>query len=287
MSNSIYKFFPYNAHDLDALANNYLWFSHYSNFNDPFEDIFINNALVNNDTSFDLNKAIKMYKLISKDRIEAHVIEQEILEMMEQDVFERHYHETMSKTFEGTQNEFDRFVAESKACCFARDSIFGPALENRLMWSHYADGLRGFCVEYDKNMLIRGISEHIGQEVLLSPMNYGELKTFNFSDILLQTAQSIDLNDKMFGIGSIACFKSKEWEYESEFRLVTDVANSIEIPPQSILSITVGAKMPPLKLNTLKSILRGNQGISCEVHESYIDTKTFKLGRRYLDKINP
>ncbi|WP_419206267.1 DUF2971 domain-containing protein [Photobacterium leiognathi] len=286
MPDSIYKFFPYNSHDLDALANNYLWFSHYSNFNDPFEDVFIKNSLSYVKDAFDEASAIKFYKHLHKGQLPPHVVEEAILDLKMRGEFEQSYHEMLLKTFKGVKNTFEKFVSESKACCFARDSQFGRVLKNRLMWSHYADGLRGFCVEFDRATLIQSISNGIGKDVFLSPMRYGELKAFDFKNLLAHTAEKINTENYEFGIGSIVSYKSKEWEYESEYRLITDAGNAIQIAPESIISITVGSKMADSKLNTLKSILRGNERIACTLYEAYIDTKSFNLERKKIGDIS-
>lgn len=60
-SQSLFKFFRYAPHDLDALANNYLWFSKYVDFNDPFEDVFIENVLIHDCDDYDEITAISFF----------------------------------------------------------------------------------------------------------------------------------------------------------------------------------------------------------------------------------
>lgn len=151
MSKSLFKFFPYNAHDLDAIANDYLWFSHYSNFNDPFEDVFINNALDYNQGEFDEVTAIGFFKRIHAGQVPLELVEESILDMKIKGTFEDEYHRVIKETFLGAKERFTHFVNTSKACCFARNNEFGYALKNRLMWSHYADGLRGFVLNLTVN----------------------------------------------------------------------------------------------------------------------------------------
>ncbi|ROT94445.1 DUF2971 domain-containing protein [Histidinibacterium lentulum] len=35
-----------------------------------------------------------------------------------------------------------------------RIACFGSQRDNLLMWSHYADGLRGFCIVFDENLVV-------------------------------------------------------------------------------------------------------------------------------------
>lgn len=97
---SIYKFFPYNPHDLDALANNYLWFSHYSNFNDPFEDLFIENALDIEINKYEEKRAIEFYKQIHKGKVPAEQVEAGILDLCIRGKLEENYKSTMTTTIE-------------------------------------------------------------------------------------------------------------------------------------------------------------------------------------------
>lgn len=285
MNESLFKFFPYNSHDLDALANNYLWFSNYSNFNDPFEDVFINNALCAAFPEYDEVKAIEFYKLSHSEQIAPHNLESFLLEMKLNGTLEQKYREMVRATFDGTVEELKSFVSKSKATCFARDLDNNKALKNKLMWSHYADGLRGFCVEYNHQELVDGIAERLGKKISLCPMKYGQLKRYSFEELLRNTAKSINLPGSHFGVGSLVSMKSSEWEYENEYRLITDGDNCVYIPSSSIKSITIGSKMPESKRNTLLSILKGNQEIACDVYEAYIDLESFGLNRRLLHTI--
>ncbi|WP_455288243.1 DUF2971 domain-containing protein [Vibrio parahaemolyticus] len=285
MSGNLFKFFPCNSHDLDALANNYLWFSNYSNFNDPFEDVFINNAFYADFPEYDEVKAIKFFKRLLSEQIPPHDLEALLLEMKLDGTFQQKYRELVQETFDGTVDGLKSFVSKSKATCFARDSDNNKALQNKLMWSHYADGLRGFCVEYNHQELVDGISERSGNRIILCPMKYGQLKRYSFEELVHNTAKSMNLPGDHFGIGSLVSMKSSEWEYENEYRLITDGDNCVYIPSSSIKSITIGSKMPESKRNTLLSILKGNQELTCDIYEAYIDLESFGLKHRLLHTV--
>ncbi|EOX4341855.1 DUF2971 domain-containing protein [Vibrio cholerae] len=285
MKDSLFKFFPYNSHDLDALANNYLWFSHYYDFNDPFEDVFINNAISMDKYDFDERKAIEFYKVLHANMIPSHQLERQLLEQKIDGTFREKYQSMMDSTFKGALSDLKYFVENSKATCFARDHKNSKAIKNKLMWSHYANGLRGFCIEYDREKLISGISELIGDEIDVAPMQYGQLRRFSFQDLMMSTAKRASLGGEYFSVGSLVHLKSSEWEYENEYRLITTGDNCVPIRASSICSVTVGSKMTKSRLNTLLSILNGNSEICCEVYETYIDLETFDLERRFLTTI--
>lgn len=288
MTKSLFKFFPYRAHDLDAIANNYLWFSHYSSFNDPLEDVFINNALEYKESEFNQKSAIKYMKELYKREMSPIQVEKKILSRVLDGTFEKIYQGQLTQAFSAAKKEFKKRVDGSKACCFARDTDEGDALSNQLMWSHYADGLRGFCIEFDTKQLMEGISKNIGEPIGYSVMEYGKLKKFSFEELSLNLVQNMNTGSEKFSIGDIVACKSNEWSYESEFRLINnnkDISGEVKIPIESILSITVGSKMLKTKLTTLISILRGIPKLKCSLYEAYIDENTFELKKRPLCEI--
>lgn len=276
---SIYKFFPYNPHDLDALSNNYLWFSHYSDFNDPFEDLFIQNALNVEINKYEEKKAIEYYKLIHKGRVPADQVEAFILELCITGKLEEHYRDSITKTIEYAKNRFSKFVSDSKVCCFAQDKLLTEesALTSRLMWSHYANGLRGFCIEYDRKKLIEGLYKTLGYKPLYTSIEYGKLKKHRAEELLFGSAKSINETGLPAGIGSIATMKSDDWAYENEFRLVVENLSLIEIHSEAIRSITIGEKMDKHKVNTLLSIIKSNERIQCKLNRAIIDTNSFEI----------
>ncbi len=282
MSKSLFKFFPYNAHDLDAIANNYLWFSHYSQFNDPFEDVFIKNAFDYKKSEFNEIEAINFFKDLHNGDIPLTQVEQLILDMKLKGTFKEEYNRSISKTFFEAKKRFEDFVCNTKVCCFARNNKYGDVLKNRLMWSHYADGLRGFCIEFNKKTLMKGIPEYLGEVIFFSEMKYGQLKKFSFEELCIKTARNKNSGTKGFAIGDIASLKSEEWAYESEFRLMTELCSEVKIPIDSIVSITVGAKMSQTKLTTLKSILQGIPKLKCSLYEAYIDNDTFEIEKKHI-----
>lgn len=82
---------------------------------------------------------------------------------------------------------------------------FSATYNEDLMWSHYADSHKGFCIEYNFKSL--GITDERVQ--LLLPIIYQETPT-------------IEINDLSEADGSLAMYaltlKSRYWEYEHEWR---------------------------------------------------------------------
>ncbi|HHQ4482746.1 TPA: hypothetical protein ACSP1H_003268 [Aeromonas veronii] len=134
-TNLIYKFFPYNPHDLDALANNYLWFSNYKDFNDPFEDVFIENVLNVDIDSYNQTKAIEFYKMLHKEHLPQYKIEEALLQLKINNQLESHYINTIYSTLSFAKKRLSDLVKNSRMTCFAKDNIEKNklAIKNRLM----------------------------------------------------------------------------------------------------------------------------------------------------------
>ncbi|EJL6604525.1 DUF2971 domain-containing protein [Vibrio cholerae] len=284
--NSVYKFFPYNPHDLDTLANNYLWFSRFSDFNDPFEDVFIENVLDSEIPPYNELEAIKLLKLVNQGSGSPIQVERSLTKLAINGQLRAKYEYALSSTIEHARKLFADYVENSRLCCFAQDDIEceASALQNKLMWSHYSNGMRGYCVEFDRIALIESIHQGVGHVVGYTEMLYGNLVKQSHHSILHQTVLGMFENKSGVGIGDLVTMKSSEWAYEKEFRLQVKNVNMVKFNPKCILSVTVGFKMPESKLMTLQSVLRGNDGIDCPVFRASINSKTFGIEREQIGK---
>ena len=77
--------------------------------------------------------------------------------------------------------------------------------DNDLMWAHYADGHRGFCIEYDFKSL--GIQHQLVQ--LSFPVVYDD----NI-EVLISDLNELNANIGMYA----ATIKKSDWKYEEEWR---------------------------------------------------------------------
>ncbi|WP_029836709.1 DUF2971 domain-containing protein, partial [Vibrio parahaemolyticus] len=67
-------------------------------------------------------------------------------------VFEKAHKKTVSN-----------LINNYKWCCFSEPSEKNLSpMSNRLMWSHYANGLRGFVIEFEKEALIDSLDHYHG-----------------------------------------------------------------------------------------------------------------------------
>ena len=97
--------------------------------------------------------------------------------------------------------------------------------DNILMWSHYGDHHKGFCIEFERSNHPHNFLNH----VMCRPVNYSS-KYPNLNRML----NHFDIN--LFT-------KAKDWEYEAEWRLVSKQANVLLPAPAPIVGIIFGMKM--------------------------------------------
>ena len=103
---------------------------------------------------------------------------------------------------------------------FVSIACFCESVQSITMWSHYADYHKGFALEYEmRSTLTKGIKEGVG----LYPVIYDDIR-YDASQYMAWAFL------KMFGINApnpdilshtkCALHKSRQWEYEKEWRLV-------------------------------------------------------------------
>lgn len=147
-----------------------------------------------------------------------------------------------SDTIEKHQNE-------QAICCFSEkhDSI--------LMWSHYADSHKGFCVGFDKN------SELFCDPKLFQKVFY-EKEEFSFyinptDEKMYNSKDEYQEFDKLFTT------KYEDWAYEKEWRLILtlDLKEPDHYPhgrfivTNAVKTIYFGCKMPEEHKEIIKAIL--------------------------------
>lgn len=146
------------------------------------------------------------------------------------------------------------------------DKTFGilsltPKPLNYLMWSHYANSHKGFCIGFDADILYEITGGGLG------PVSYSDElpKLRLFGD-------TFDFHTKQLAT------KSKIWEYEEEYRVVKSKASKkvIKYPKEMIKKIFLGCKMDLKNKHEIIDFVKQN-GINCEIIETSLDKEVFKL----------
>ncbi|GAB7224766.1 hypothetical protein VoSk93_39850 [Vibrio owensii] len=252
----LYKFRQVDTYSLSGLSNSTLWFSDLNDFNDPFEGSY-----VLDDTVSDYVRQNLLSRATPKPDSEIDVVQRDRMldeagvtgDDTQEDIFLKMLRRDFEKALIGT-------VHKSKAICMSQYSSEQDPLYENLMWSHYASGLRGFCLVFDSEQLQQGFYE---RELTIRPIEVEyqdhpvtlSLDCFARSRYILNDNPMTDtISDVTKTIGT----KSNAWAYEREFRLLSlEDSNVHSYTPEALIEIVIGEKMPKdqqkLVIDTAKS----------------------------------
>lgn len=262
MSECLYRFYSYTENDLHSLANCYLWFSKLEDYNDPFEGIFskeIYSFNIEELTASELTNSAK--GILSGGKYTRLQVEKMILEASLNGEFNSLREEVYRSFISSLDTLFFEDFRESFCYCFCRSSKGSPVEKNKQMWSHYADGLRGFLVEFEQNQLIHSIEKLNELKVYYQTMEYEKLNKSLAKEYFLAFSKDQISHEHLT---SMVCRKDEFWKYENELRFLTvasenpnkNLKNQHLFSFNSVRRVIIGDKMSSTKRNTLLAILK-------------------------------
>ncbi|CNL45364.1 Protein of uncharacterised function (DUF2971) [Yersinia pseudotuberculosis] len=286
----LYKFFTVNEYSLNALRNSCLWFSKVSKFNDPFEGQIkiINGELTDS----------KMVKLIQGMNSEGHLNSflqigktNETLTKLAGILINSKGDELKEIIINVARNAFNKVREDylnGGACCFSSgvdsQGNYNNPLENKLMWGHYGDGLRGFALKL-KDDIFSHARKNSKEESISGPYKINYIKEYPCINLIYLSHTLYVYNDKFAAgdyLNRLVSSKSEEWKYEMEVRFLSPIGDELyKFNSDSIESLCIGEKMPDSQVKCLlaiakqigiKSICRaklGNENYSIEFEHEY------------------
>ncbi|PMO04335.1 hypothetical protein BCT19_01235 [Vibrio splendidus] len=242
----LYKFRQVDTYSLSGLSNSSLWFSDLKDFNDPFEGSYVLDEQLSEEVEQSL-----IARVVPKPDAEVDVAMRE--RMFREAGITDGGADKASFFRKMVKRDFEKalvgVVHRSKAICMSMENSEkekDPLYEN-LMWSHYADGLRGFCMVFDSEKLQ---TDFYQQELTVRPIEVDyqvapitlSLNDFARSRHILNEDPITDtINEITKTVGT----KSIAWEYENEFRMLSlEDGNVHRYEPDSLIEIVIGDKMP-------------------------------------------
>ncbi|OEF80044.1 hypothetical protein OA5_12600 [Vibrio cyclitrophicus 1F111] len=227
----LYKFREVNEYSLSSITENTLWFSHVDDFNDPFELFYkiISGIDLNN-----MDEALEVYlSFAEKSQISNEGFKNVILKTLAT-LDEKTKHSIIEQISDKIKLLQDDKIHKVKS----DNKIFSLSFANDhpLLWGHYANGLKGMCIEYDFNNQKQPLN--IGY----CPVDYLD-KPFTINLLNLLKART-DIS--IYG-NEIFATKNEVWAYEEEFRLISEnevmPGNKYQLSEGVISSIIIGEKM--------------------------------------------
>lgn len=224
---TLYKFRSWsNPNHKRSLLNREIFFASPALFNDPF-DCFINYRY---DLLTPEEKFEKYFDLIREEKpfLNYEEIKRQAKNWLKEGLLEK------DQLFENNKTIIREMVNENVGILSLTKTN-----EPILLWSHYSDQHRGFCIGYDKDVLIAD---------LMTKYNRPK-KIFYESDVAYSETYPIIIPRK--GITSAEYVripiltKAKFWDYEQEYRIfILGGTNEVTtLPPEAIEEIALGCKI--------------------------------------------
>ena len=162
---------------------------------------------------------------------------------------------------------------------------------DELLWAHYTNSHKGFCIEYDLDMLLKLNNEITlsAKELLVFNVEYNN-KPYHLTANDMNNLKSTELfMHKLLG------YKSVRWKDEDEIRIICSQSGCIEYDYRAVKSIYFGLKMEEEQEDKIMKSLQG-RGInyykiklknnSYKFYAELIEDR-YKTDKRYLYSIAP
>lgn len=133
--------------------------------------------------------------------------------------------------------------------------------KNQLMWSHYADEHKGFCIGFDGTKLkSRSNQFHSCLVEYSSDLPYkGVIERIKLcSNTQAKVPEEYQNSPRSIAadiLSSISGIKYTNWKYEKEVRLVKPSYGALKFCPSAVVSIAFGLRMAERDKATLKKLL--------------------------------
>lgn len=139
--------------------------------------------------------------------------------------------------------------------------------KDELLWAHYAYSHFGFCIEFELEILKSGYRNNL----LSFDVKYkNEPPEIDLRDI---NSNAQDIFNKLIG------FKSRRWEFEEEYRIITDFSGEYFYPPDAVKAIYFGVRTTEENKNKIKEVLKG-RGI--KFYQITQKEKSYKFERKLI-----
>lgn len=192
MPDSLFKYTRANKHVYDLICDDLLFLPKIEALNDPYEiQLFYDIDKLAKEISF------KNRKIVKKEVDGAEIEAQYVRDLNPSEIRELNY------IFRDINEKIKNRTSLS---CFAERNDINP------MWAHYADNHAGICIEYD----LKNCKDSF-LKTLCFPVDYVEKN--DVTDDLISTFIYGDFEELLFLL-KVTTTKSKDWEYEKEWRIV-------------------------------------------------------------------
>lgn len=222
----VYKYRGSFTRDLKSLKNDTFWASNTSQLNDPCEGLILID---------DYKKQIEILK----------------------------------QTFSQYPSSLDSFEKNFQDIIKMKDNKLGifslsKNFNDELLWAHYANSHKGFCIEYHLPTLLKN---------QLPPFRSFDVSYSNDVPNLSLT-HIISQKDADLLIKNMLGYKSKRWEYENELRIITENFGLNSYDYRAVKAIYFGLKTPE---STISKTMKALKGRTIKYYRMSLKPSSFEL----------
>ncbi len=258
---SLYKYYTPTEYNLSSLTGQLFWFSAPTSFNDPL------------DCHFDLDTYLAA-------PIEEKIVWSEVLQAYfrpyETDDYE--FHREGFRTPQELVFVVDHFLWRlSQAIKGAGVFCLSATPFEVLMWSHYADKHKGFCLEFERTP-----DNQLGKDAC-NPVQYTDTpQILRFGEGIEAKSINSAKDPSMIALHSKTC----SWAYEKEWRVVYlprpggTGFDGLHRISAKLLSITFGMKVNKSTIETVTNIMKDQH--DCEFYLMDVVPRTLMLRPRRI-----
>lgn len=292
----LYKYKSFSVDSLDLLISDKLFFADPTSFNDPLD---CNPSVKDNINNVNLLEDILRKLCIDSQRKELEIAAAKIkykgvrtLEKIDS------LGEQAAQSLLGRISEYvdmfgdshiDSLVHHIKNLLLTNytNGILSLAKNNNcpLMWSHYADQHKGFCIGYDVS---------VNQFDNIFPLNYGGkrfITTEQIHDMLFNSNDDIKAAAKKEIDDVVLLSKASSWNYENEYRVISH--QGLQNSPFKLIDVTFGlrfkhsAKYSVMRALSIRENMLAARQNDIKFYEMTICDESFVMNRKQIDLEHP
>ncbi len=240
----IYKYRSDTAEARENLRSDTIWMASPETYNDPYDSWLMFPCgtlltLLESNLVDKLVEATKLAGIISQQQIAdakkspepLKAVVEHVQRVKTPEAFQywdekaRSYSNQLLGYAQNTVSQLTGFRKKEKVCCFSANN------DSLLMWSHYADQHKGFCIEYRIETLN---SDHFFRKNLYPVLYSDEFYDLRFfiEGLTSYAAGSHQQFRPMIPLLAML-HKFKGWAYEKEWRLIQETDNIVPDRPQT------------------------------------------------------
>jgi hypothetical protein len=255
---SLLKFRSGNANDLDSLFNQNIWFYAFEQLNDPFEGIastHCNKPNVEKRHGL-INLLIKKMEQLDKPKIAQIIQLKDIQRIYEQDIniYSKESENLVFKIMEGfLKHGRDNLTIFS--CSMRHHNK--DTLHNPLMWAHYANSFKGFCLEFDYSILAKHL-QNAKKFIAGASISYSDSSNTTELDNILESF--VNTRGDPHSDFTLRPFftKSEHWGYDNEFRFILSNTGEVSFPKEALIGIYITNRTSDCIAEKIKHIIKNN-----------------------------